>query len=339
MTWQEEAIQLRTEDKTYPEIAEILGAKYGETFHPEQIRGACRRRDATEKIKKSRVTFEDIRTTSTEDVEHFIEAMIALQDAQSALDTKQVEAAIRLDETKPVGLAFWGDWHLGGSGVKYRLFQRDLETILSTDGLYCLGLGDYKDNMITGTPAGANFEQIIQPGMQDKVVLYYMEQIGEKMLALVRGCHDDWTKKQGDTDFVAACAEKARAVNFWHGGTLTIHLGEQTYTGHIRHKFKYESSLNTTNAHRRMMETYGPADFAALAHLHNPEGDDRHFMGAYRSFVRSGSYKVWDEFGQKIGGFKGRPGIPVAILYPDEHRIVTHRDLRTGIEHLKALRG
>ncbi len=89
---------------------------------------------------------------------------------------------------------------------------------------------------------------------------------------------------------------------------------------------------------RRMMEIYGPADFAALAHLHNPEIDFRHLMGQYRALLRSGSYKRWDEYGQKLGGYKGKPGVPVLILWPDEHRMEPHRDLRSGIEHLRAVR-
>jgi hypothetical protein len=339
MTWQEEAIQLRNEDKTYPEIAEILGSKYGEAFHPEQIRGACRRRGATEKIKKSRVTFEDRKTVTQADVEAYIEAMIALQEAEKAIDTRQVTATIDLDESKPVGIAHSGDWHVGSKGTDYRLFQQDLGLMLDTPGLYIVGQGDYKDNYIAGTPTGGATGQVVQPEQQDEVVLYFMRRLKERLLALLRGCHDHWSKKQGDTDFVAQCAKEANAVNFWHGGTLTLKLGAQSYKEHVRHRLRFESSLNTTNAMRRMFEFYGEADIAAGAHLHNPEVNERHLQGGYRIMLRCGSYKVWDDHGQQFGYGKGRPGVPLVILFPREHRMIAHRDLRTGIEHLKALRG
>ncbi len=338
-SWQDAAVQLRDEGQTYPQIAQFLKDTYREIQLPEAIRAVYRRAKAQQRIQKERIVFENMRQTSDDDVEAFIDAMVNLQDVQDSLDTKQVEGTIALDDDKPVGVVFWGDWHIGAKGVDYALFERDRQAILAADGLYVVGTGDYKDNYITGTHPGAAFEQIIQPGAQDRIVLHYWESLRQKTLALVRGCHDDWSKRMGDIDFVQACASRAEALNFWHGGTLTLKLGSQTYTGHIRHKFKYESSLNTTNAQRRMMEIYGPADFAVLAHLHNPDIEERHLMGEYRWLVRSGSYKVWDEFGQKIGGFKGRPGVPMLVFHPDRRLIVGYRDLNAGIEALRHARG
>jgi hypothetical protein len=338
-SWQETAVQLRDEGKQYPQIAQFLKETYGEILLPEAIRAVYRRTKAQQRIQKERITFENMKQTTDDDVEAFIDAMVNLQDVQDSMDTKQVEGTITLDDDKPVGIAFWGDWHDGGKGVNYRLLESDRQTILATEGLYVAGTGDYKDNYISGVHPGAAFGQIIQPGDQDRIVLYYWESMKQKALLVTRGCHDDWDQRMADIDFVGACAAKAGALNFWHGGTLTLKLGSQTYTGHIRHKFKYESSLNTTNAQRRMMEIYGPADFAVLAHLHNPEINERHFMGAYRWFVRSGSYKVWDEFGQKVGGFKGKPGVPVLIFYPNERRIDGYKDLRAGVEALRHARG
>lgn len=338
MTWQDDAVRLRDEGKQYPQIAQILLEQHGVVLLPEAIRSVYRRAKAQQRVQKERIAFEDMRQTTDDDVEAFIDAMLNLQDVTEALDTKQVTGTITLDDSKPVGIAFWGDWHYGGRGVDYRLLESDRQLILDTDGLYVAGTGDYKDNYITGTHAGAAFEQIIQPGEQDRIVLHYWESLASKALLIARGCHDDWHKRMADVDFVAACAAKAGALNFWHGGTLTLRIGSQTYTGHIRHKFRYESTLNTTNAQRRMMEIYGPADFAVLAHLHNPEINERHFMGEYRWFVRSGSYKVWDEYGQKIGGFKGKPGVPVLIFYPGERRIDGYKDLKAGIEALRNAR-
>ena len=293
----------------------------------------------SQKVTKERIIFEDLRQTDDLDVERFVHAMLNLQETMQDLDTKQVKATVTLDEDKPIGLCFWGDWHIGGVGVDYAVFKQQLQTIAETDGLYVIGMGDYKDNYLPNIHPAAGLEQIIQPGMQDRVVLHYMSQIGSKTLALVRGCHDDWDKKQGDKDFISTCCESAgKAINFWHGGTLTVNIGSQSYKGHIRHKYKYESSINTTNAQRRMMEQFGPADFAALAHLHNPEANERYLMGAYRWLIRSGGNKVWDEFGQKIGGYKGKPGIPMLIFDPHEHSITGHRDMYSGLDQLRGKR-
>jgi hypothetical protein len=286
----------------------------------------------------TKVVYEDKRECTAEDIDAFYLAMRQMQEAQQALTTKQVKATITINEDKPIGIAWWSDWHEGAIGTDYARLEADTEKIRCTEGLYWIGGGDYKDNYITGTHAGANFEQIIQPGMQDIAVKRRMQMVADNCLALVRGCHDDWDKKQGDKDFIDQLCEITDAVNLWHGGDLYINLGEQKYHWKCRHKYPFKRSLNVENAMRRIMEIQGPCDVAAEAHLHNPYVMERHLMGEYRIFMRSGSYKVWDEHGQKLAGYKGKPGVPVVILYPDQRKMLAFRDMDEGIEVLHALR-
>jgi hypothetical protein len=123
----------------------------------------------------------------------------------------------------------------------------------------------------------------------------------------------------------------------WHGGDLFVIVGSQKYHFKLRHKYKFESSLNVENSMRRIMEMQGECDVAGAAHLHNPYYMERHFMGEFRVMCRSGSYKIWDEFGQKLAGYKGKPGIPTMILFPDRRHIIPLM-LDDAIRVLKALR-
>lgn len=285
------------------------------------------------------IQYDDKREYGEEDIDEFYNAMMRLQEAQSKLSTRQVKATITIPDDKPIGIAWWGDWHEGAVGTDYALLEADSHKIKDTRGLYWIGAGDYKDNYITGTHAGANFEQVIQPGMQDLAVKRRVEMMGDNCLAMVRGCHDDWDKKQGDKDFIDRLCEITDAVNLWHGGDLFINLGGQRYHWKCRHKYPFKSSLNVGNAMRRIMEMQGPCDVAAEAHLHNPFCIEQHLMGDYRYFIRSGSYKVWDEHGQKLAGYKGKPGVPVIVMYPNEHKLIGFRDLAKGIDFLKYARG
>ena len=83
---------------------------------------------------------------------------------------------------------------------------------------------------------------------------------------------------------------------------------------------------------------FGPADVAAIAHKHNPFDMMRHLMGQYRIFLRSGSVKIWDDHGQQGGYGKGKPGVPVVIFYPNEHRMIPFTHLKDGVEVLNAIR-
>ena len=301
----------------------------------EKLRGALRRHP---RYKKSCVVYEDKKEFTEADVGTYIQTMKAFQKAGEKLNKRQTKATLRIADNKPVAITWWSDWHIGAMGTDYEQFEKDLKVIEETDGLYFIGGGDYKDNYITGTHAGGGFEQAIQPGQQDLVVKHYMTKVADKCLALVRGCHDDWDKKMGDKDFIQTLCDATDSINLWHGGDLYIKIGEQEYHFKCRHKYKFESSLNTLNSMRRIMEVQGPCDVAMVAHLHNPDREDRHLMGQMRTLLRGGSYKVWDEFGQKLAGYKGKMGVPAIIIYPGEKKHISFINLQDCVTYLQAIR-
>lgn len=324
MTWQERAAQLDgTPDYTHQVLKEE-----GYTVSREVVRHF---------FKTQRIDFKDKRQYTEQDLDACIAVIREYQRTQEKLNTKQTKATIKLNETKPIGIAFWGDWHEGGAGTDYDGLDEDTEIIANTDGLYWGGMGDYKDNYITGTHPGGNFEQIVQPGMQDKMVERRMQKAAYNNLWLIRGCHDDWDKKQGDKDFIESLCNITGGVNLWHGGTIFVELGEQKYCIKARHKFKFESGLNVENSMRRMFDMQGEFDVAVSAHLHFGFYMDRPLGGAHRVLAKSGGYKKWDEHGQKIGGYEAERNIPTVILFPKEkHMLVMY--LRDAVFTLNALR-
>ncbi len=330
--------RLQSEGLTRQEIAEKLGISFVQVkkaLMRERRRGEVAERSA---IEEKAYDLEDKKFFTEADVEEYIVAMINLQHRQEAINTRQVKTTVRINDAQPIAIAYWSDWHIGAGGTDYNRFEADLRKIRDTEGLYFIGGGDYKDNYVAGSPPGGQFEQIIQPGMQDISVKHYMKQVKDKALALIRGCHDDWDKKTGDSDFIEELCEVTGAVNLWHGGEVIVKLGAEEYLWRCRHKYKYQSSLNLENAMRRINEIQGPCDVAAEAHLHNPYTMFRHLMGDYRIMMRSGSYKVWDEYGQKLAGYKGKPGVPVVIMFPETHRMIPITHLDDAIPILSGLR-
>jgi len=307
------------------EIEEVTGLSTGKIKH------ALRRARM-----KGNIEFEDMLTYTDKDVGEFIDAMRDMQKKKQRLDIKQVKACIRINETKPFGLAYSGDWHIGHDGVDYDLLDHELRTIRDTEGLYMLGAGDYRENAIKHK--GSHFGEIIQPGMQDKIVVKYMADLSDKIIALQQGCHDTWESTQTDRSLMETLCEISNSVHLWHGGEITLKVEEEEYLLKCRHKFRFESSLNPDNAMRRLMEVFGPCDVASIAHLHNPHTTMRHLMGQYRIMVRSGSVKIWDSYGQQGGFGKGKPGVPVVIFFPDEHRMINFTHLKDGVQVLNALR-
>ena len=286
---------------------------------------------------KKNIVFVDKKEFDDNDVDAYFKAMQELQRAGERLNTKQTKAHVNINSDKPICIAWWGDWHEGAVGTDYDALNRDTNLIANTENMYWIGAGDYKDNYQSHGHVGSQYEQIIQPGMQDLAVKHRINKCAHNNIALVRGCHDDWDKKQSDKDFIQTLCDVTGAINLWHGGDIYITVGEIEYHLKCRHKYKFESSLNVANAMRRIMEVQGACDIACSAHLHNPYIEQRHMMGEYRVMCRSGSYKVWDEFGQKLAGYKGKIGVPCFILFPKEKRIMPLM-LEDAINVLKGLR-
>lgn len=332
MDWFEEAKRLKDEEGLeLKEIAQRVNKTY-DTVRKEFAH--------FRKYSKNNIVYEDKKPIPTdEDIEQYYIALKNVNNAMDNLDTKQTKMTITINDDKPIGLAFWGDQHNGSRGIDYEQLDKDKESIIETDGLYYIGMGDYKENQNALIHANGVNEQIASPGMQDYLVMKIIRETKEKALALIRGCHDDWDKRVGDKDFISTLCEIADCVNLWHGGGININLGSQTYKIRARHKFKGESEINTTNAQRRLLQAFGPADVIAIAHKHFPDMQVLEQMEQQVIYIRSGSYKIYDEFGQKIGGYKGKVGVPVVVIFPNEKKLVPFRNLEDGISYLKSVRG
>lgn len=324
MDWQERALQI---GETPDFVHKILKSE-GYDVTRAQVRGF---------FKNPSIEFLDKREPTDEDVDAYIATIKELQKKREKLDTKQVSATIKLKDDKPIGIAFWGDWHEGAVGIDYDGLDEDTEIIANTDGLYWGGMGDYKDNYTTYTHAGAQYEQIVQPGIQDKIVERRMQKVAHNNLWLIRGCHDDWDKKTSDKDFIESLCQTTGGVNLWHGGDVFIELGNQRYHIKARHKYPFESGLNVENSMRRIFDQQGEYDIAMSAHRHNPFFMVRTLGGSERILGRSGSYKKWDEYSQKLAGYKGVRNVPVVILWPNEKRMHVSY-LHNAIIMLDALR-
>jgi hypothetical protein len=106
----------------------------------------------------------------------------------------------------------------------------------------------------------------------------------------------------------------------------------------VRHKYKNESSLNTTNAQRNFVNDFGPVDGVIFAHKHFYDMQQLKRMGQDMIYCRSGGYKLYDEFGQKLAGYEAIYGVPVWIFMPDKKEIMPFRSFSTALQVLDALR-
>lgn len=340
MDWKQEAEALKfTQGKSWTETAKIIGKKYFPGLDAQQAYEKVRRAlRCSDSYKKGKVTYEDKKEPTQADVAEYYEMLKKVNAAAMKLESKQTHTSISIDDDKPIAISFWGDWHLGAKGIDYEQHDKDTELIANTEGLYWVGMGDYKDNASPLVHAGSTHESIAPTDMQDKIIEFKFKQASANNLANCRGCHDDWDKRNANKDFIQNLCDITGAVNLWHGGKIFLEVGNIEYKIAARHKYKNESSLNTTNAQRNFINDYGHCDIVCFGHKHIFETHDTQRMGEQTIYLRSGSYKRYDEFGQKLAGYVGIYGVPTVILYPDHKEMIVVKDLRRAVDILKKLR-
>jgi predicted phosphodiesterase len=317
-------------ERTYDYYARQMEAQLGKKYTGEQIRG---------KLRRNNITYLDQKNAVEHDVGELLNVLIEAQKKLQDFDDRQTEVTIDIDDDKPIGIVFSGDWHIGGLHTDHQMMIDDFSAFAGVDGLYVVGMGDYCDNYITRSHAGGMFDQIINADKQREICEHFLDRyLKDKLLVLLKGNHDNWSVKETGEDFVRYLARKTRVPYLWYGGAITLRLDGAEYLIHAHHSYRYNSSINTTNSQRNLFNSTH-ADVIALGHLHYNETHSKSSGGKDTVWIRTGSYKITDDYGQWIGGLRADPRSPMVVLYPKAKKILDFRDYRDGIEFLKHQRG
>lgn len=267
------------------------------------------------------------------------DSMVEFQHAIAATDTERSDISIDLEQRQPVAIVPMGDWHIGNRGTDYQRLKHDLALVKSTAGAYVVSTGDEFDNYLESSPKGGKFEALVPPDIQKKLATHLLEGLDYRLLAQVQACHPDWERGQTGFSWSDYVANKCRIQNLGYGGTLHITVGEQTYKVALRHRYARDSKNNPLATLKSYIIDHGHHDVVVLGHYHTPSVVHAYLGDFEACFVRAGSFKIFDRYAQKLGGWKGVPENPVIILYPDEHKVIAVLGLQQGLNILKSLRG
>lgn len=253
-------------------------------------------------------------------------------------------AAVRLITRKPIGIAFASDQHLSTSGaVDVAKAFEDAEVIQQEPGLFCMLGGDGVDNAIKHL--SAMVQKASAPSDEWRLYDHYLATLGLKVLAVISGNHDDFSKDVTGVCQVARLAARHKMHFAPDEVTMQVELvggvdeEGQAYSVKIRHQYRYGSTLNVGNTVKRLYDLGGdPFDVGVVCHHHEAHVESFERHGRVRWALRPGSYQIQTGYGRRYGFNPATPTCPVAILWPDEHRVVCFRDLREGITHLRAAR-
>jgi len=235
------------------------------------------------------------------------------------------------DAMLPRAVAFSGDWHVGAAFVDTDLIDTHMAMIRDADGLDVIHMGDIvegttKDAKWIGSLMGVG--SVGDRDLQDDMAVTLMETCRDKWLAVLDGNHDAMLMKMGATNHTATIARRLDVPYFREaGGTVFLTVGQIEYVIAVKHTYRGNSRLNTTNAQRVMFGDWPEwqnADVICLGHFHFNDMHKQTRKGGSCVYLRSGTYKTHDSYSQDQG-YKPEWGIPVTVFLPDQRKVIPFR--------------
>ena len=246
------------------------------------------------------------------------------------------------DPEQPFGIFFFGDTHLGSSGILADRMEQEFELMrqaCETLGARMVFMGDAIENSkIHGKAAPATYEQAFGPATQIDIAELLFSPLAPYFIAFLEGNHDSRDAAQGGIGWLHQFAKRI-GVPYVSEAGCSIHLthGFQRYLIFARHDWRGKSQINKSNSLRRFWQEYPDwenADVGVLAHLHEPLYESVQQRGQRVHWIRTGSLKVHDAYAAR-GGFTPEPGTATVIFWPNERRIKVELDLEEGIAALE----
>jgi len=265
--------------------------------------------------------------------------VIKQMDSLVAIHQKiPTEITIKYDTDLPIGLVQSADWQLGQFGVDYDSFQRDMELIASEPGLYVDIGGDAWQNIIQASKIGSSHNQIPIP-VQLGLTVLTIKLLGLRINTIRTGNHPHWSTALTGEDWLGEKTKQLNLVYTKHGAKVNLIVGKQAYPYMARHIGRFNSSFNPTHSNKQEQRLNYPwARFTVFEHQHIADMEQYRYDGKECIAIRTGTYAVYDDYAQQWGFYGAHVSNPTIVFFPNEDRMVGFKDMRDGIEFLRAVR-
>lgn len=257
-----------------------------------------------------------------------------------------VEIKVKIDG--PYGVAGIPDPHLNNPGTMLRKAFDDAYKIRDTEGLFCVGIGDWLDNFIIGRLERERRHDIMTHTDAVRIQEHYVLSIMEKMIAAIGGNHNDWPTMLGGEDALGKMFNDKGLGSIYHpdqvrvrltspNGRQFIHLARHIFPGHSKYHpthgilvWLLERWMGENVAWGGHIHTSG---YISLERRHT-DGDSMIAHG-----IQLAAYKKEDGYAMKKGFRENINFVtPVIIHDPAKGKTFFFPEIDDGIDFLKFLR-
>lgn len=247
----------------------------------------------------------------------------------------------------PIGIALVGDLHIDDDGCDWETVQEHLRLIKETDGLFAISLGDLQ-NAWVGKLIRLYAEQEIKALEAWRLLEWWLDEIGEKLIAVTLGNHDMWARGVNGTSPPEWMLASRNTICKADQARLGIQANGKEYIIHCRHDFPGRSIYNPAHGPLRAAKLDGWAatdDVLVCGHIHTTGYFPLMHAPSQRvcHALRVGSYKKIDAHAQGLGfpesDFSECPLLILDPREPDErYRVQVEFKLERGVRWLNKLR-
>jgi hypothetical protein len=244
---------------------------------------------------------------------------------------------IKINETLPYALIWFGDPHLGPH-CDWRTLDRDIK-IARQDGVYGAQIGDLTDNWPwTGRLARLWAENDISTKTERRLANWFMLETGIRWLCWLIGNHDEWN---GTSEIYKLMGAHHIPMHDWRAQFTLEHLNGSKTRIDAAHGRKGSSLYNPTHGTLRDAKFGEHADLFVSGHIHSFGLFDIEFPEKRTAswLAQISGYKTLDHHALVNGYAESRRGSSIlSIIDPETGRVQCFADVEFGADYLRYLR-
>lgn len=232
-------------------------------------------------------------------------------------------------------VAIIGDTHIGNQFTRHKQLGLDVKWLHNRPKTVVLLAGDYIDNYGKRSVGSGIHEQVYTIPQQKQRIEFIVKYLKKQILAIIQGCHDDWSMINDAFDLSHYLSGKD-VLGYWlgKGGYINCKLGSQKYRIYLRHRNYYHSNYNLGHGIKKSNDILGDFDIGVGAHHHIPHIEQCWHRGKRLSIVRCSSYKKYDRFTEKIEKCEAPMCTPCFILRKDTWNVELYWNMRDAYKKL-----
>lgn len=223
--------------------------------------------------------------------------------------------------TEPKLILGLSDTHFGAHGCDMDTLDRFTQFVVKMNGRVLVALvGDLVNLAIKMRGVAEVKGDLWDPERQHAFVGLWLEKIAPFVLCAGWGNHDVEREEAGSGASLHRYI-MGRAVPWFDGiGRCDLHLGAETYTMAISHRFKGSGVANVTRGQKQYMKEHEQdVELAIAGDLHQPAVEQVHFGKHHRVAINLGSLLLESGFAQRYFAPRTEPIFPCVEVYPDRH--------------------